>query len=165
METETLVLRPISRNSGWLPALFMGLALAYVAIMFRQRFFPSVTGDFFSSTDYCLLFLSALVAFLLGSLESSVAIELSEPPVLVAKSLWLWTFASVKRTPLSNCVWARVVWDGDGSLLVQVGTYGQRPTNVMCMGYSEKNIPVAETQCAKVASALLLENKGYRGYF
>ena len=161
---ETLELKPTHRNCSWSLALVAGLVVVYLAFHARQKFLPVLDESLFSPVDLLAPILGALIALYFGTLESSVAIEVSEPPLLITTRTRFGKFKSTKRTALTNVVWARVVYAEEMLLSVEVGTHGYQTTSIVCVPYSEQNIPVAEQLCAKVASALRLENRGYHRY-
>jgi hypothetical protein len=161
---ETLELSPARRHTTWYFALVFGVVMAYLAIYARQKFLPAPDGSFFSSSDLLAIVFGALIALFFGSLESSVALQVSKPPLLITTRTWFGKLKTTKRIPLNNVAWARVIYTDEMLLSVEVGTHGHQTTSVVCVPYSEQNIPVAEQLCEKVASALRLENKGYHRY-
>ena len=159
---EKLELQPPHRNGKWHIALFGGVAIAILTFSVRQKFFPVLDGGFFAPVDVVVLILGVLSALALGTLESAVTIELSDPPVLVTTRTLFSNLTRIRRTPLPNVAWARVVYVDEMLLAVQVGTHGHQTTNIVCVPYSEQNIPVAERLCARVAEALNIECMAYR---
>jgi hypothetical protein len=161
---ETLELSSARRQMTWYFALVFGMVMAYLSIYARQQILPAPDGSFFSSSDLLAIVFGALIALFFGSLKSSVALQVSEPPLLISTRTWFGNFKTTKRIPLKNVAWARVIYADEMLLSVEVGTHGHQTTSVLCVPYSEQNIPVAEQLCQNVASALRLENKGYHRY-
>lgn len=159
---EKLELQSAHRTCKWHVALFVGVAIAIVTFDARRNLLPALDGDFFSPVDIVALIFGALSTLALGTLELAVTIELSDPPVLVTTRTLFAKLTRIRRIPLPNVVWARVVYVDEMLLAVQVGTHGHQTTNIVCVPYSEQNIPVADKLCARVAEALSLECLAYR---
>jgi hypothetical protein len=154
----TLELARMEKNSHWLVALMAGLAFGWVAFVLAKTLLPSPDATFATASALLICMFSGLY---FGGQSSSIALQLSMPPILVRTRVWFGKYQRETRTPLNNIAWVRVVYADDCLLSIEAGTHGHETTSLVCIPYSTDNISVAERLCSEISDALHVTNKGF----
>lgn len=142
---------------------WFGMVIAFSVAVFRLWEIIRLAG-MSPAVAYLVTALVVLGLWVAKGLRRQSSLVLDGPALKVATTLFGWP-VSHKVREIADAAWVRARIIGNhAQVAVEVGTAGFTTTELVRVPYrSGQGVPEAEVLCARVAEALKLPNKGFKG--